>query len=55
MIGLTGLGVYLPKGRLSAAEIAAASGLPEWVVTDKLGITQKPVAGPDDHPTQMGV
>lgn len=55
MIGVTGLGVYVPEGRLSAAEIAERSGLPEWVVRDKLGITQKPVPGPDDHPTQMGV
>ena len=55
MIGVTGLGVYLPEGRLSAAEIAERSGLPEWVVRDKLGVTQKPVPGPDDHPTQMGV
>ena len=55
MIGVTGLGVYLPEGRLSAAEIAEQSGLPEWVVRDKLGVTQKPVPGPDDHPTQMGV
>lgn len=55
MIGISGLGVYLPEGRLSAAEIAAASGLPEWVVRDKLGLNSKPVPGPDDHPTAMGV
>ena len=55
MIGVTGLGVYVPEGRLSAAEIAERSGLPEWVVRDKLGLYQKPVPGPDDHPTQMGV
>ena len=55
MIGVTGIGVYVPEGRLSAAEIAARSGLPEWVVRDKLGVAQKPVPGPDDHPTQMGV
>lgn len=51
---LQGLGVYLPVPRMSSAEIAAASGLPEWVVRDKLGIHQKPVAGPDDHPARMG-
>ncbi len=55
MIGLTGLGVHLPAGRTTASEIAAASGLPEWVVRDKLGITSKPVAGPEDQPTAMGV
>lgn len=53
--GITGLGSYLPRGRLSSAEIAERSGLPEWVVRDKLGIHAKPVPGPDDHPTAMGV
>lgn len=53
--GLTGLGTYVPAGRLSAAELAAASGLPEWVVKDKLGIAQRVLPGQDDHPTAMGV
>lgn len=52
---MTGLGVYLPEGRVTADEIAAASGLPAWVVRDKLGIEQKPKPGADDHPAQMGV
>ena len=55
VIGVSGIGVYVPEGRVSAADIAAASGLPEWVVTDKLGISAKPKPGPDDHPTAMGV
>lgn len=53
--GLTGVGVYLPEGRVTASDIAAASGLPEWVVTDKLGLRAKPKPGADDHPTLMGV
>lgn len=52
---ITGLGTYLPAGRMTAADIAQASGLPEWVVTDKLGISQKPVPGPGDHTVAMGV
>lgn len=51
---LQGLGVYLPIPRMSSAEIAAASGLPEWVVRDKLGIHQKPIPGDGDHPARMG-
>ena len=39
---------------MTSSEIAAASGLPEWVVRDKLGINQKSVPGPDDHPARMG-
>lgn len=52
---ITGLGTYLPAERMTAADIAQASGLPEWVVTDKLGITRKPIPGPDDHTVAMGV
>lgn len=54
MAYLQGLGVYLPVPRMTSGEIAAASELPEWVVRDKLGIHQKPVPGPDDHPAHMG-
>ena len=53
--GVTGLGAYVPEGRMSAAEIAAASALPEWVVKEKLGIVQRVRPGPDDHPVAMGV
>jgi 3-oxoacyl-[acyl-carrier-protein] synthase-3 len=47
--------MYLPEPVLTAAEIAAESGLPEWVVREKLGINQKHMAGPDDHPNQMAI
>jgi 3-oxoacyl-[acyl-carrier-protein] synthase III len=53
--GITGLATYLPQRRLSSAEIAAASGLPEWVVREKLGLHGKCVPGDGDHPTVMGV
>lgn len=54
-VTVTGIGVYLPERRMTAADIAAASGLPEWVVIDKLGITAKVMPGPDDHTNVMGV
>lgn len=54
-VGIVSVGRYLPERVLTASEIAEASGLPEWVVRDKLGITQKHIAGPDDHPNQMAV
>jgi 3-oxoacyl-[acyl-carrier-protein] synthase-3 len=47
--------MYLPELVLTAADIAQQSGLPEWVVRDKLGIIEKRMAGPDDHPNQMAV
>lgn len=53
MAYLRGLGIYLPTLRMHSSEIAAASGLPEWVVREKLGIHQKPIPGPEDHPGRM--
>ncbi len=52
--GVTGLAAYVPAGRMSATAIAEASGLPEWVVRDKLGIQEKVLPASDDHPAAMG-
>jgi 3-oxoacyl-[acyl-carrier-protein] synthase-3 len=54
-VGIVSAGMYLPEPVLTAADIARESGLPEWVVRDKLGIEQKHMAGPDDHPNRMAV
>jgi 3-oxoacyl-[acyl-carrier-protein] synthase-3 len=54
-VGIVSVATYSPPGYLSAADIAAASGLPEWVIRDKMGITGKHVAGPDDHPNEMAI
>jgi 3-oxoacyl-[acyl-carrier-protein] synthase-3 len=40
---------------MTSAEIAEESGLPEWVVREKLGINKKYVGMPDDHPNEMGI
>ncbi len=53
--GIVSAGVYLPETVLTAAEIAAQSGIPEWVIRDKFGIRQKHMAGPDDHTNQMAI
>lgn len=52
-VGIVSIGTYSPPG--DDAEIAAASGLPEWVIRDKMGITGKHVAGPDDQPNEMAI
>lgn len=54
LCGVAGLATYLPEGRAEAAEIAAATGLPEPVIREKFGIRRKPIPGPDDHPCAMG-
>lgn len=53
IMGIVGAGMYLPETVMTATEIAEASGLPEWVVRDKLGITQKHVTDPSLHPNEM--
>jgi 3-oxoacyl-[acyl-carrier-protein] synthase-3 len=54
-IGIVSAGMYLPDVIVTSADIAQESGLPEWVVRDKLGIHEKRMSGPDDHPNQMAV
>lgn len=35
--------------------MAKLANLPEFVFTDKIGIKQKPIAGKDEHPSDMGI
>ena len=53
-IGIVSVGTYSPEV-YGFGRIAAATGYPEWVVRDKLGIQKKYVGGPDDHPNEMGI
>ncbi len=53
-VGLTGYGRYVPDEVLTGEEIAKASGIPEEVVIEKMGIRKKHVCPPDDeHVTDM--
>jgi len=54
--GIAGTGVYIPKTRMSAADISKATGgvWSEQAVIEKLGIVSKPVPGPDDGTQEMG-
>lgn len=54
-IGVLAAGAYVPERKLSSAEIAAATDIPEAVIREKFGIHQKPVPGPDDHTNAMGL
>jgi 3-oxoacyl-[acyl-carrier-protein] synthase III len=51
--GIVSTGMFVPDTVMTAEEIAEASGLPLWVVKDKLGIQQKHVAKPGLHPNAM--
>ena len=54
-VGIVSAGMYLPAQILKAEEIANLSGLEEWMILEKIGILEKRMAGPDDHPNQMAV
>ena len=53
-VGLVDVGVFMPEQWMTAAEIAAASGIPVEVITDRFGLDGKHVAGPGDHVSTMG-
>jgi 3-oxoacyl-[acyl-carrier-protein] synthase-3 len=54
-VGIVSMGMYLPEHIVTAADIAAESGIEEWVIHDKFGITEKRMAGPEDQPNKMAV
>jgi len=54
-VGIVSAGVYIPQSFITAAEIARASGIPEDVVANKMGIRRKPIPGPNDHTNAMAL
>jgi 3-oxoacyl-[acyl-carrier-protein] synthase-3 len=54
-MGIVSTGTWFPDTYVTAEEIAEQSGLPEWVVREKLGIERKFVADPSVHPNEMAV
>jgi len=54
-VGIAGIGTYLPDTYMTAEELSRRSGLPLAVVTEKMGISRKPIPGPDDHTCEMGI
>jgi len=54
-VGILAAGAYVPATKLSAAEIAARTQIPEAIIRTKFGIHQKPIPGPEDHTNAMGL
>ncbi|RUL55521.1 3-oxoacyl-ACP synthase [Lysinibacillus antri] len=54
-VGITGLGVYLPKKRMTGEEIARIANIPVNIVKTKMGIDEKTIAGNDEHTVQMAI
>ena len=53
MIGVAGIGTYLPEARRSAAEIARRTGIPEDVIRAKFGVECVRVASPEETASAM--
>lgn len=53
--GIIGVATYHPETFWSAEKMAEESGLPLEVIVDKIGVLQKPMPGPDDTTSNMGI
>ncbi|MFP3958950.1 MAG: 3-oxoacyl-ACP synthase [Spirochaetaceae bacterium] len=54
-VGIRGIGTYIPQTVMTAKEIADRTGIPEDVIAKKFGVNQKPVPGPRDTASYMGI
>jgi 3-oxoacyl-[acyl-carrier-protein] synthase-3 len=54
-VGVAATASYLPERWMTAAEIGAASGIPEHVIVEKFGLRGKHVAAADEHVSDMSV
>ena len=54
-VGIAATASYLPERWMPAAEVAAASGIPERVLVEKFGLRGKHIAAPDEHVSDMSV
>ncbi len=54
-VSLAAVASYLPKRWMTAAEISAATDIPEDVVVEKFGVRGKHIAEPDEHVSDMAV
>lgn len=52
-IGITGIGTYFPEKIEKAADLVTATGIPEHILRDKMGINQRHVAGEMDSVSAM--
>jgi 3-oxoacyl-[acyl-carrier-protein] synthase-3 len=52
-VSLAATASYLPERWMTAAEVAAASGIPERVVVEKFGLRGKHVAAEDEHVSDL--
>jgi 3-oxoacyl-[acyl-carrier-protein] synthase-3 len=54
-VGIIGHGTWFPSGKMTAADLAAATDIPEEVIALKFGVKGKPVAGAGETTAFMGL
>lgn len=54
-IGIVGIGTYIPKTYITAEEIAEKTKIPVDVIKEKFGVIKKPIPGPKDTTSYMGM
>jgi 3-oxoacyl-[acyl-carrier-protein] synthase III len=54
-VGIAGTAAYLPERVMTAADVAAASGIPEDVIVEKFGLRSKHVAASDEHVSDLSL
>ncbi|MFA5925018.1 MAG: 3-oxoacyl-[acyl-carrier-protein] synthase III C-terminal domain-containing protein [Methylococcaceae bacterium] len=54
-VGIKSIGYYLPDEVMTSNDMARLSGIPASVFIEKIGVEQKPIAGADEHPSEMGI
>ncbi len=52
-VGIAGIGTYFPAAVETAADLVKATGIPENVLREKMGIRQRHVAGAEDTVSHM--
>lgn len=52
-VGIAGIGTYFPQKIETAADLVAASGIPEEVLRTKMGIVQRHIAGENESVSYM--
>jgi 3-oxoacyl-[acyl-carrier-protein] synthase-3 len=54
-VSLAATAAYLPERWMTAAEVAAQSGIPEPVIVEKFGLRGKHIAAEDEHASDLSV
>ena len=54
-IGIAATAAHLPERWMTAAEVAAESGIPEDVIVEKFGLRGKHIAAPDEHVSDLSI